>query len=161
MIPHGATVVDLGAGSGFYTFAAAEALKGSGVVYAVDVQKELLDRVLREAQHAHLTNVQIIWGDIDRAGGVKLADWTANAVIIANVLFQIADKKTLFAQAKRLLKPGGKVLLVDWAVSGGGGPGAKEYVPETTARALAEGAGFKFEKSISAGAQHYGMILRV
>ncbi len=160
MIPHGATVVDLGAGSGFYSIAAAEALKGSGTVYAVDIQKDTLEHVMKKAHEKHLSNVQIIWGDCEIKGGVKLHDHVADCAILSNILFQAPDKAGTLAEAKRLLKPSGKLLLIDWSNPGAGGPNANEYVPEMTARELAERTGFRFEKSISAGTSHYGMILR-
>ena len=60
----GMSVADLGSGAGFYALAAAKAVQnGNGKVYAIDVQKELLDRTAHEASQRGLSNVQIVWGD--------------------------------------------------------------------------------------------------
>ena len=55
-IESGMTVADFGAGSGAYIFAIAEALQGSGTVYAIDVQRDLLKRIHSEAtdRRAHV-----------------------------------------------------------------------------------------------------------
>src|SRR3989338_5671081 len=87
-------VADLGAGSGAYTIAAARAVP-SGAVYAVDIQQGLVSRVKQSAAERGLTNVFPVWGDLEEAGGSKLADNAADAVIVANTLFQVGHKKVL------------------------------------------------------------------
>ena len=73
-------VADFGAGGGAYTIAAAQALKGTGRVYAIEVQKELLTRIQNTARDQHLGNVDIIWGDFEKRGGAKLHDGTVDVV---------------------------------------------------------------------------------
>ena len=73
-------IADLGAGSGAYTIALAEILT-NGKVYAVEVQKELLSRIKNDAEKKHLTNIEVIWGDIERAGGTKLGNSSMDGVL--------------------------------------------------------------------------------
>lgn len=154
-------VADLGAGSGFYTVAAAKALQGGGRVYAIDVQKDLLERIKLTAQHERLSNVEILWGDIERLGGTKLREMSVDAVILSNTLFQVTHKKELVTEIRRILKPKGKVLLVDWIESFGGmGPAPEAVVYREDAEALFTQNGFRLEREISAGEHHYGLILR-
>ena len=89
----GMHVGDLGAGSGFYTLAVAKEMAGSGKVYAIDIQKDLLDRLKNEARKQGLLNVEVIWGDIETVGGSKLKDSSLDAVIASNILFQISQKE--------------------------------------------------------------------
>ena len=119
----GNIVVDLGAGSGHYTFEVAKKLKEldahlseahAGSVYAVDVQKNLLEKIKQETHRLGLGNVSVIWGDVDVAGGSKLANHIADSVIVSNVLFQSEHKKEFLEEANRLLKPGGEMLIIDW-----------------------------------------------
>lgn len=155
----GMRVADFGAGSGAYTLAAARQVGMSGKVYAIEVQKDLLGTLKSNAQKQGLSNVDVIWGDVERTGATKLKELSIDAAIVSNVLFQAEDKKGLVAEVKRILKPKGKVLLVDWKESFGGmGPHPDHVVHEKEAQKLFEEGGFSIERHISAGAHHYGFV---
>ncbi len=157
----GAHVADFGAGSGELSFVTARAVGEAGRVYAIEVQKGLLERLKSHARGAKIHNIEAIWGDIERLQGTHLKDHTVDAVLISNVLFQVGEKSGLVKEAHRVLKPGGKLLVVDWSESFGGmGPQPEQVVPKQAARALFEQQGFRFLKEIHAGAHHYGFILK-
>lgn len=158
----GTYVADFGAGSGFYSFAASEAVGPSGRVYAIDVQKDLLEKLKNEAKNVRkLHNVDIVWADLEHLGGTRLRENSIDAVIAANLFFQLENKDNACLEIMRILKPGGRVLFIDWASSFGGmGPQAHHVFTEEQAKKLFEKHAFKFDRSISAGAQHYGMIFR-
>jgi len=159
-LKEGMHVADLGAGTGAYTIPLAAAVGDSGRVYAVEVQKELLQNIKSAANAEHLRNIELLWGDIERLGSTKIADHAVDYVIVANVLFQIEDREGFMAEVKRILRPGGKLLLVDWKDSYGGmGPQPEHVIAPDTARALFERNGFSFEKEIQTGEQHYGFIV--
>ncbi len=152
----GMHVADLGAGTGFYTIEAARKVGGAGKVYAIEVQKDLLSRLKTNALHEHLTNIEVIWGDIETIGGTRLRDGSVDRAIVSNVLFQIEHKDNFCLEVKRILKPSGKALIIDWSSLSPLGP--KTLIPEASARSLFEKAGFGFAGSISAGDHHYGLI---
>lgn len=157
----GMRVADLGAGSGHYTFVAAQKVGGNGRVYVVDIQKEVLTRLKREAESSELLNVEIIWGDIDELRGTRLADGAVDAVILTNVLFQLEHRNVAVAEVHRILKPGGKALVVDWSDSFGGiGPAAGNILSAERAQTLFLENKFTFVKDIQAlaGDHHYGFI---
>ena len=157
----GMIVADLGAGSGFYSIEAGRAVAPTGKVYAVDVQKDLLERLRKEAQRNHVLNIDVMSGDLEHLGGSKVRELSCDAVIASNILFMLDDKRTFLTEAKRILKTGGKLLLVDWTASFSGmGPHGNHVVYKDDALKLALGVGFTFEKEISAGAHHYGIIFR-
>jgi ubiquinone/menaquinone biosynthesis C-methylase UbiE len=106
-------VADLGAGTGFYTLAAGEMVP-NGKVYAVEISKDFLEVVKNKVRDAHLKNVHIIWGNIEKLRGTQIGDCIVDAVIVSNVLFQIDDKNDFLEEIKRILKPGGRILLIDW-----------------------------------------------
>jgi len=161
-IKEGMLVADFGAGSGAYALAAVEVVGRSGKVYAVEVQKEFLESVTKAAQEKRLSNIEVIWGDIENLGGTKIGDQQVDAVILSNVLFQVADKKGVVAEAKRILKPHGMVLVVDWLGSFGGlGPRQSEIFPEAQAWQLLGEHGFEIQKEIVAGDNHYGFIAQL
>jgi len=73
-------VADLGAGTGFYSLAAGD-IVSRGKVYAVELQKDFLDTIKRKVLEAHLNNVEIILGDVEKLGGTKIGNGIADAVI--------------------------------------------------------------------------------
>ncbi len=154
-------VADFGAGSGAYTFAIAKKIASeNGRVSAIDVQKELLERLKAEAERLHLSNIETIWADIENRGSTRLADDSIDAAVVSNVLFQAESKTGLIEEVKRVLKPGGQVLLIDWADSFGGmGPHPAAVVVEADAKTLFTQAGFAVRSSFDAGEHHYGLVL--
>ncbi len=155
-INDGMRVVDLGAGSGFYSFETAKRVGTSGRVYAVDVQKDLLERLRSAGANQGLRNIEVIWGNAEKIGGTKLREGIADRVIASNVLSQIEKPDSFVLEIKRILKPDGKVLLIDWSEVSNLSP--KHTVPATTARVLFEKSGFKLDQSFDAGDHHYGMV---
>ena len=157
----GSTVADLGAGAGALSVLAAQAVGEAGKVYAVEVQKEMLQRLKNHARAARTHNVEVLWGDIERLHGTHLKDATVDSCIASNVLFQIEHKDGFVAEIKRILKPGGRVLVVDWKESYKNmGPHIEHVVTEVEARRLFDKGGFAFVKKIEAGEHHYGIIFR-
>lgn len=156
----GMIVADLGAGTGAYTMPLAERVGDTGRVYAVEVQKEFLANIKDAAAARGLKNVEVIWGDIERSGGTKIKDASVDAAVISNVLFQAEDKSGLLLEVKRILKTGGKLLLVDWKESFGNlGPTPEMVVTKDAARTLCEREGFVLKKEFDAGEHHYGLVL--
>ena len=160
-IREGLTVADLGAGTGFYSVAAAKSVGEHGKVYAVDIQQELLSRIKTVAHDNHLKNIEIVHGDIEHPGGTRLADGLADVAIAANVLFQLEKKENFAREAFRIMKSGARLLLIDWSDSFGGlGPQPEFVVTAPMARELFEKSGFNFASGIVAGDHHYGLIFR-
>jgi ubiquinone/menaquinone biosynthesis C-methylase UbiE len=156
----GNTVADFGSGSGAYVLAIAEKLQNEGHVYAIDVQQDLLRRTKNEAHKKGFKNVEIIWGDLEKAGGSKIADRHVDLVLISNLLFQVDDKTILLAEAKRILRKSGRLVIIDWSESFDGmGPIKRAVVTRESALDLAKKAGFEQVEEFDAGAHHYGLIL--
>jgi len=152
-------VADIGSGSGFYVLAAARAVGESGRVYAIDIQKELPARVKNLAEKEGFFNVEALWADVEVLGGTRLGDASVHAVIASNIFFQIEDKKNLIAEIKRILKLGGRALVIDWTDSFGGlGPEKEAVVNKETIEKLFADAGFSKEKEIKAGEHHFGVV---
>ena len=160
-LKEGMRVADFGAGSGFYSKAASAKVGYTGKVYAIEVQKDLVKKLESDLKNWGISNVECIWGDIEKRGGTKISDCSMDAVIISNVLFQAEDKLGLIDEVKRVLKKGGEVLLIDWSDSFGGmDPTQKDVIIASTARELFEKRGFKFIRNISASEHHYGIIFK-
>jgi ubiquinone/menaquinone biosynthesis C-methylase UbiE len=156
----GRTVADFGAGSGFYSIEAARVVGSSGRVYAIDAQKDLLERLRKDAHKQHL-GIDVIAGNLEKLGGSKIRESSCDAVIASNILFMVEDRKSFLLEAKRVLKPNGKLLLIDWAGSFSGmGPHANHVIYKDDAVKLCLSVGFTLDREIHAGSHHYGIIFR-
>lgn len=155
----GMFVADFGTGSGHYAIEASQVVGSSGRVYAIDIQQMLVKKVKNLAIAENRQNIDVLWGDIEQIGGTKLGDESVDAVIIANDLFQVEEKNNVIIEARRILKPKGKVLVVDWLDSFSGiGPSSKDIIRESEARELLSRNGFEFVQEFDAGEHHYGLI---
>lgn len=158
-IKDGEHIADFGAGSGAYAFALSRRVGPRGMIYAVDIQKELLSKIKNEGNRLGLENIQVIWGDVEKPGGTKLGDASLDGILLSNILYQVSDKKAVMEEAKRVLKSGGKVFLIEWSASHGGlGPKPEDVFPKEEAKKLFGTAGFAREREIDAGSYHYGLI---
>ncbi|MDP7367231.1 MAG: methyltransferase domain-containing protein [Candidatus Pacebacteria bacterium] len=155
----GMLVADFGTGSGHYAIEASRIVGNSGRVYAIDIQQALVKKVKNLALAENRQNIDVLWGDIEQIRGTKLGDESVDAVIIANDLFQVEEKNNVIIEARRILKPKGKVLVVDWLDSFAGiGPSGDVIVRESEARKLLSENGFEFVQDFDAGEHHYGLI---
>ena len=157
----GMVVADFGSGSGHYVLAIAKKMNNLGTVYAIDIQKNLLEKIKSEADKQHLSNVEIIWADIEGKEGTKLANGILDFAVASNILFQIGDKEVLAKEIKRTLKSGGRAAVIDWSASfGGSGPAPKAVVPKKEAERVFIQEGFLEEREFPTGDNHYGIIFK-
>ena len=158
----GDVVGDFGAGVGNFTIHLAKAAGQQGSVYALEIQKSLLTTLGDTARSHNLTNINALWCDLEAARGTKLEDDILNVGVVVNTLFQIENKTAFATEVKRVLRPGAKLFIIDWTFSFRGmGPPPEQVVNEQTARDLFESQGFTFDRTFPAGAQHYGLALRL
>lgn len=150
-------VADLGAGTGYYSIAAGKIVT-RGKVYAVEIVKDFLATIKNKITEAKLDNVEIIWGNIEKLGGTKIKDGVVDVVIASNVLFQVEEKNKFLMEVKRILKPNGRVLFVDWSAEFGG-ISPKGALSKDRACGMFKEKGFILDREIDAGVHHYGMIL--
>ena len=154
-------VADFACGAGFFARAAARLVGARGVVWAVDAHQELLPRLKNISLAEGLRNVEVLQGNIERTGGTHLPEASFDLVLVPNALFASEHKDTVAKEAGRVLKKGGRVLLVDWSDSHGGlGPAPAHVLTAAAAQKIFEGAGFVYERQVPAGAYHWGVIMR-
>lgn len=155
----GMHVVDLGCGSGYFTVALARAVGAEGVVTAVDVMTEPLEAVQAKAESLGLGNVRTKRADLEVLGSTGLPDGSQDLSLMKNVLFQSEKKAAILAEAVRILKPGGHMVIIDWKKGAGGiGPPDSLRTAEEEFRALAQGAGVSFSRPLDVGQFWVGLL---
>jgi SAM-dependent methyltransferase len=126
----------------------------------VDVLSAALESVKSHAKLYGLLNVETMRANVEVVGGTKIAEGKSDLVVLANILFQCSDQNSLFTEAKRILAPGGKIVVIDWIPNNAAlGPKFENCISEETAKKIAIENGLKVIKEISAGVTHYGFIL--
>lgn len=139
-----ARVADLGAGGGWFTIRLARRVGPNGVVYAEDIQREMIESIKRRVQFEGLTNVQTVLGGPDQPNLPTGLD----AVLIVDTYPQFGNPVKLLGHVRDALAPTGRVGIVDFKREGAGGPGpdiSERLDPETIKRDAAE-AGLKFRR---------------
>jgi len=149
-----ALVADFGCGSGEWAVALAEMCE-DGKIYAIDLLDEPLSVVRRKARDKNLQNIEIVKADVEKKITRLLAN-SLNLVLMTNLLFQVEDKKPVLVEAKRVLKPGGRLLVIDWSPEAAIGPDKKLSPQEL--KELAKAEGFLQKSEFDAGGFHYGLI---
>jgi SAM-dependent methyltransferase len=141
-IAEGSVVADLGAGGGWFTIRLARRVGPNGLVYAEDIQPQMVDAIRRRAQRERLTNVRTVLGT---ASDPRLPR-TLDAVLIVDAYHEIEDPVVLLQNVAASLNPQGRVGVVGFLPgSGGPGPSSEERVdPESVVRA-ASAAGLTLE----------------
>ena len=152
-------VVDLGAGTGFYSIPIAQ-MTPKGKVYAVEIQRDYLTTIKNKAKEMNLDNLDCLLGDVERIGGTKLREEIADVVIASNILFQIENRERFIEEMRRILKIKGRVLLIDWLNNSVISSSFKKPISKDKAREMFENGGFVFDREIDTNPHHYGMIFR-
>jgi ubiquinone/menaquinone biosynthesis C-methylase UbiE len=107
----GMAVADLGAGSGYYTFPIAEKVGPKGKVYAVDIQKEMLDLIRRRMKAKGVSNVEPVLGTITDP---KLPEGQVDLILMVDVYHEFSHPYEMTRAMVKALKPGGLLVFVEF-----------------------------------------------
>jgi ubiquinone/menaquinone biosynthesis C-methylase UbiE len=140
----GDTMADIGCGPGFFTLPAASIVGPTGRVFAADIQGEMLTAVRSRAAEAELTNVRVVkTSDTE----IPLPAASCNFILMAFVLSELDQRATFLHKAARLLKPKGRLIVVEWVKrEEADGPPADERIPLDDLLADATAAGLRLDE---------------
>ena len=143
-VAEASVVADVGAGSGWFTVRLARRVGPNGLVYAQDVQPEMLAAISRRVQREGLANVRTRLG---RGSDPYLPADSFDAVLIVDVVHEIEDRVTLFTNLARALKPNGSIGVIDFRPgSSAPGPDASERMAPEILEADAARAGLELKR---------------
>lgn len=118
-IADGAAVADIGAGAGWFTIRLARRIGPNGVVYAQDVQPEMLAAIRRRVGREGLRNVETRLGS---RSSLNLPARSLDAVLVVDVYPEVDEPVSFLRHLAEALKPGGRIGIVNYR-PGRGGPG--------------------------------------
>lgn len=125
-IAEASVVADIGAGSGWFTIRLARRVGPRGLVYAEDVQTEMINAITRRVQREGLTNVRAVHG---QNSDPRLRAAAMDAILIVDAYHEVEDRVTMLANLARALKPNGRIGVIDFRLDGSGpGPSPEERV---------------------------------
>ena len=110
-IPKGASVADIGAGSGYLTVRLAARVGPTGRVFANDVQPQMLNILARRLSNSKITNVTLIEGTIDDP---KLAPASVDLILMVDVYHELSEPQAMLRHMREALKPGGRLVLLEY-----------------------------------------------
>lgn len=149
-------LAEVGCGPGWFTVEAARRMHGKGLVYAVDVSQEMLDRLKARADQAGLDNVHTVLAE--EADEWPVPTESVDAVLLANVYHEVDPATNFLGELKRIMKPMSICLVVEWKVEPTPvGPPMEHRVDQQDMTEEFYSNGFILAGTCDVGPYHYGL----
>lgn len=140
-IADGSTVADIGAGAGWFTIQLARRVGPNGVVYAEDIQRQMLEAIRRRVSREGLQNVHTVLGT---GTNTNLPAGKLDAILVVDVYPEVDDRVTFLRNVSAALKANGRIGVVNYKPGGGGpGPAPSDRVDSSAVEADARAAGLR------------------
>jgi ubiquinone/menaquinone biosynthesis C-methylase UbiE len=107
----GETIADIGAGSGYFTFRLARKVGPTGTVYAVDIQKEMLQIIRRKIKAQKVSNVVPVLGT---STDPKLKEGSVDLILLVDVYHEFSHPYEMTVALVKALRPGGRLVFVEY-----------------------------------------------
>jgi ubiquinone/menaquinone biosynthesis C-methylase UbiE len=145
--------MDIGCGEGFFTLIAAKMVGSSGIVYAVDSDAKAIERLKAKAEQVRLQNIRVKAAPAEET---VFCTACADVIFYSMVLHDFKDAAQVLRNAKKMLKPTGILVNLDWKkMEMPFGPPFRIRFSEQDAMDLLKGAGFTIAEVKDAGPYHY------
>jgi ubiquinone/menaquinone biosynthesis C-methylase UbiE len=146
VIKEGATVADVGAGSGYYTMLLARAVGERGRVYATDLQPEMLALIKKKIGASNVSNVELVLGT---ETDPKLPPRSIDLVLMVDVYHELAEPQAMVRALRTALKKDGRLVLIEFRKESPDVPIREEHkMTVRDARIELEAEAYKFDRVI-------------
>lgn len=154
-------VADFGAGrTGHIVFPAGLVVGEKGVVYAVDILKDVLESIRKRAALENCLNIHPVWADIEQEGMVAIPKASLDAVFMVNVLFHCKKLAAPLNEAERLLQDKGRIIIVDWVKRLANlGPREEDFVDFSQIEEWARSHNFAIQDDFALSQYHRCVVL--
>lgn len=139
-------IADIGAGSGYHVFKMVPIAR-EGLIYAVDIQEEMLETIRLKKENSVYKNIETIKGSEE---SVNLPENSIDKILMVDVYHEFSNPKEMMASIKKALRPNGKIFLVEYRGEDPLVPILKVHkMTEKQAIKEMKAAGFKLNKNIN------------
>lgn len=152
----GETVLDFGAGAGFWSVPLAEAVGGAGHVFVTDPKPENLSVIKTKAERQGLDNLSYFHASYNSK--LMPIQTKVDLILCANILSAIVEHDQLLGNFKKLAKDGTRLVIIDWNEKSVAGPKKERRIDNEEIILKLSKLGFEFKKLLSAGAHHTGLF---
>ena len=157
----GMNLADLGCGpNGYFAIPMAKMIGPGSKVYAIDIIKVSLESLKSKADLIGLSNIITVWSNLEKVGAANVPRGTIDMCFIVNTLNQSNQHREILIETASLLKPNGKIVIIDWDKNtGGGGPLNHQRVSKESIKKTTNELGIRVIKEFMASKFHFGLIL--
>jgi len=129
-LSEGMRVADFGCGrTGHFVFPMSPIIGETGVIYAVDIIKDILESIRSRARSEGFNNVQVVWSDLEKYGAAPIPEGSLDAGFFINVMFLVKNRLEAIRESIRLIRDDGYLVVIDWAKKIGPiGPTAEQMI---------------------------------
>ncbi len=158
-IKAGDIVADIGAGSGYFTIPLAERVGSKGMVFAEDIQIEMVNYVSKKIDGLEIDNVRVVFGKPDDP---SLLDNFFNIVFLANTYHELEKPFMMLKNIRKDLRYYGRLAIIDWDPTKKApfGPQKKDKVPDHIVIKEVERVGFELIEKHNFMPYHYFLVFR-
>jgi ubiquinone/menaquinone biosynthesis C-methylase UbiE len=158
-IKEGDIVADIGAGSGYFTIPLAKRVGGNGMVFAEDIQIEMVNYVSKKVEELEMKNIRVIFGKPDDP---SLLDNFFNLAFLANTYHELEKPFLMLKNIRKDLRYYGRLAIIDWDPSKKSpfGPQIEDKVPEDTVIKEVESVGFDLIEKHNFMPYHYFLVFK-
>lgn len=154
-------IADFGCGrTGHIIFPAAKIIGEHGLIYAVDIMKDILENINKRARMNNLGNIHTVWSDLEMVGKTAIPEKSLDIIFMINSLFLMDNKINVLNEASRLLKSKSRFIIVDWIANNLTiGPKGNQLVDFSQIKSWAQNNNFTVQEEFPVSAYHAGVVL--
>ncbi len=155
----GDIVADIGAGSGYFTIPFASRVGDKGLVFAEEIQIEMINYISKKVEDLELKNIRVIFG---KPEDPSLLDNFFNLVFLANTYHELDKPFLMLENIRKDMRHSGRLAIIDWdpAKQSPFGPPIEAKVPENTLIKEVERSGFELIEKHNFMPYHYFLVFK-